>query len=307
MDEKDILITKELATTPRIPYRELAERLSLSVNSVHKRVQKLVSMGVIVGFRTYLSPLVTGGGFLGLSGRSLSADLNSTVEQIGDHPCTLTVYQAGGQFLYLESVVRSYEEMQEYQSFVRETGKMNDLKAPWMLMHGQPPAKDPLLKLDYRIILSLSDNSRRSMQDVADAVGSTPKTVKRRLRSMEAKRLLYYRLEWNPSASGDVVSIVHAKVAMDRSMANVSMGLSDQKDPHIIGISLSNTEPGLMIFTMWGRDMNELRKAEASINSNNDFESMFSNLFYDMRLYTTWADKLVLERSMQLARSSLGD
>lgn len=259
MDEKDILITKELATSPCIPYRELSERLSLSVNSVHKRVQKMVSIGVIIGFRTYLSPLVTGGGFLGLSGRSLSTDLNSTIEKIGDHPCTLRVYQAGGQFLYLESVVRSYEDMQEYQSFVRETCKINDLRAPWMLMHGQPPVKDPLLKLDYRIIHSLSDNSRRSMQDVADAVGSTPKTVRRRLRSMEAKRLLCYRLEWNPSASGDIVSIVHAKVGVDRSMANVAMKLSDRKDPHILGISVSNTEPGLMIFTMWGRNMNELR------------------------------------------------
>ena len=50
MDEMDILI-KELAVDPRLPYRDLADRLSLSVNGVHKRIQQLISKGVIVGFR----------------------------------------------------------------------------------------------------------------------------------------------------------------------------------------------------------------------------------------------------------------
>ncbi len=47
MDETDILITKELAIDPRLPYRDLADRLSLSVNGVHKRIQQLISTGVI--------------------------------------------------------------------------------------------------------------------------------------------------------------------------------------------------------------------------------------------------------------------
>jgi DNA-binding Lrp family transcriptional regulator len=297
MDETDILITKELAIDPRLPYRDLADRLSLSVNGAHKRIQQLISTGVIAGFRACLTPQVTGGGFLNLYGRSLSTDLTATMEQVGGHPCTSRIIAAGGQFLYVDAQVRTNEEMQEYQAFVREVGRIDDLRAVVMLMLGPPPVKDPLSKLDYRIVKALSRDCRRPLHEVAEEIGSTAKTVKRRLVSMEAQRSIGYVLDWVPCSSGDLISIVHAKVRADRSMQEISLAMIDRKDPHILGVGASNTEPSLMIFSMWARDLRELRVAETSLNANSDFESLYSNLFYDMRLYPTWMDKLIADRS----------
>jgi hypothetical protein len=80
-------------------------------------------------------------------------------------------------------------------------------------------------------------------------------------------------------------------------VADVAPGFVNRKDPHILGISASNVDASLMLFSMWARDLKELRDAEATINSNGDFDSLYSNLFYDMRLYSTWMEKLVADRA----------
>ena len=41
MDKTDIILTQLLLRNSRLPYRELAEKLDLSVNAVHKRIREL--------------------------------------------------------------------------------------------------------------------------------------------------------------------------------------------------------------------------------------------------------------------------
>jgi DNA-binding Lrp family transcriptional regulator len=297
MDETDILIIKELAVDARLPYRDLADRLSLSVNGLHKRIHQLIAKGIIVGFRANLTPLVTGGSVMSLYGRSTSTNLSATVEHLGGHDCTTRVIATGGQFLYVDAQVRNNQEMYEYQSFVRGVGEIGDLKSLAMFTAGDPPAKDPLAKLDYRIVRALSADCRRPLQDVATEVGSTAKTVKRRLEHMESDHSVSLNIELVLCSSGDLISIVHAKLRPSRRMEDIIPTLINRKDPHLLGISGSNVEPGLMIFSVWARDLKELREAEKSLNTSDDFESLFSNLYYDMRLYPTWSRNLVEERA----------
>lgn len=297
MDETDILIIKELAVDARLPYRDLADRLSLSVNGLYKRIHQLMDKGIITGFKANPTPLLTGGSVIGLYGRSDSVDLSATIEHLGGHECTARVIATGGQFLYLDAQVRNNQELFDYQSFVRDVGKIDDLKSLAVFTAGDPPAKDPLTKLDYRIVRALSADCRRPLQDVAAEVGSTAKTVKRRLEHMEADHWVCFTMELVLCASGDIISIVHAKLRPGRRLEDLLPAMVNRKDPHLLGISASNVEPGMMIFSVWGQDLKELRDTEKSLNANDDFESLFSNLYYDMRLYPTWTRKLIEERA----------
>lgn len=297
MDETDILIVKELAVDARLPYRDLADHLSLSVNGLHKRIQHMIAKGIIVGFRANLTPFVTGGSAMGLYGRSNSTDLSATMEQLGSHDGTSRVIATGAQYLYVDAHVRSNQEVYDYLSFVREVGKIEDLKSLAMFSAGETPKMDPLTKLDYRIVQALSADCRRPLQDVAAEAGSTAKTVKRRVEQMEANHWVGFNIELSLCSSGDPISIVHAKLRPDRRLEDMFPAFINRKDPHFLGISASNVEPGMMIFSMWGRDLKELREAEKGLNDNDDFESLFSNLYYDMRIYPTWSQKLVEERA----------
>jgi DNA-binding Lrp family transcriptional regulator len=297
MDETDIRIIKELAVNARLPYRDLADRMSLSVNGVHKRIQQLFAKGIVEGFRTDLTPLITGGSVMGLCGRSSSTDLSATIENLGGHECTARVIATGGQFLYVDARVRNNQELYDYQSFVRDVGKIDELKSLAVFTVGDPPAKDPLTKLDYRIVRALADDCRRPLQDVAAEIGSTAKTVKRRLENMEAGHWVFFTMDLVLCASGDIISIVHAKLRPGRKLEDMFPKLMNQNDPHVLGMSASNVEPGLMIFSMWAPDLRELREAEKRLNADDDFEAMLSNLYYDMHLYPTWSRKLIEERA----------
>ena len=50
MDSTDIVLIQLLLMNSRTPYRELAEKLGLSVNAVHKRVNYLMEIGLIQAF-----------------------------------------------------------------------------------------------------------------------------------------------------------------------------------------------------------------------------------------------------------------
>lgn len=55
MDKTDIFLIQLLLANSRLPYAELAKKLNLSVNAVHKRIQSLVEMGVIRRFTAKVS------------------------------------------------------------------------------------------------------------------------------------------------------------------------------------------------------------------------------------------------------------
>ena len=54
MDEIDFAMSMILMANSRRAYRELAEIFNMSVNSIHKRINSLVDLGVIQGFRARL-------------------------------------------------------------------------------------------------------------------------------------------------------------------------------------------------------------------------------------------------------------
>lgn len=56
IDEKDIEILRLLSEDARIPWRRLARMLNVSEATVYLRVKKLISEGVIKGFKVVIDP-----------------------------------------------------------------------------------------------------------------------------------------------------------------------------------------------------------------------------------------------------------
>ena len=50
MDKTDVILSQLLLANSRRSYRELAEKLNLSVTAVHNRIQSLIEMGIIRKF-----------------------------------------------------------------------------------------------------------------------------------------------------------------------------------------------------------------------------------------------------------------
>ncbi len=285
----------ELAKDPRLPYRVLAERFEMSVNAAHKRIQLLIGKGVIGQFRTRLSFLASGGGVLEAYGRSGSMDLRETMDAIGHHPCVIRVIAASGQFLYVNALVRSMEEVTSLSTYIKEVGQIKDMDMLLLSDIAPRPERDLLNRLDRRIVRALSKDCRRPLSEVAKEVGTTSKTVKRRLEAMKASGYVTFHMDMVPTSAGDFISFIHAQLQDPSKAHEVALDLLNREDPHILGAAISSLVPGLLLISVWARDLVELQEAETSINSGDQFASLYSNLFYDMRLYDTWMDKEIME------------
>jgi DNA-binding Lrp family transcriptional regulator len=55
VDKTDIILSQLLLGKSRLSYRELAEKLDLSVTAIHNRIQTLIDMGFIRKFTTRIS------------------------------------------------------------------------------------------------------------------------------------------------------------------------------------------------------------------------------------------------------------
>ena len=176
MDEIDLALSLMLMANSRVPYKELADIFSMSVNSIHKRVKSLVELGIIRNFSTklgytYFKQIIN----VVLYGRSLITDKKALIDDLGSHECIYNVTQASGDLFYIHAYIRNLAELDTLVSFIRDKGEFRSLNvgldknSPSIIYKNfKPPSVSPL---DYKIIYSMRINSRRTISEIAEDLG----------------------------------------------------------------------------------------------------------------------------------------
>jgi len=82
MDETDRWLMLLLAENTRIPYRELADKLGVSVQAVHRRIQLLTKAGVLRGFTAGISIRYLNAVPVIVFGRSNALSTEDTVKKL---------------------------------------------------------------------------------------------------------------------------------------------------------------------------------------------------------------------------------
>src|SRR5512136_124150 len=100
MDETDLALCQILIVNSRLPHRELAERLGLSVQAVHRRIQALVEEGVIRAFTTHISASYLNAVQAYIFGTPALTSFKEVVEKLGDNDSTATAVAMSGNSLF---------------------------------------------------------------------------------------------------------------------------------------------------------------------------------------------------------------
>ncbi len=128
MDEVDIALILMLLTNSRTPYQELAKRLNLSVNAVHKRVQSLIDEGVIAGFTARPHLVVLGAIDVIIYGKSDTASIRDTMKRLSENDSIYWVAAASGNYLFVGCYFQNLGELEHIAEYIREKGKIPDPK-----------------------------------------------------------------------------------------------------------------------------------------------------------------------------------
>ena len=184
-----MILCQLLLSNSRLSYRELAEKLNLSVTAVHNRIQSLIQLGVIRKFTAKLSLGAKNGIHILVFGNSKANSVHDLNPKLEKHGSIYWLAIGGGNVLYIGAYLKNIAELDGLVRFIKEAAQIPEPTvgiaiSPIPLsmklnLNANPQAK--LCELDYKIMRSLKDDSRKPTSLIAEELGVSAKTVRRRL------------------------------------------------------------------------------------------------------------------------------
>jgi DNA-binding Lrp family transcriptional regulator len=301
MDKTDIVLCQLLLGNSRFSYRELADMLNLSVTAVHKRIQDLMELGVIRKFTAKLSLFQLGAVHVLIFGSSKLNSVQSLLEQFEANDIVYWLAVGGGNYLYVGAYLRSISELEDLANFVKETAAIPEptvgITTFPMLRGAVPDAeKRTLYPLDYQIVRSLKDDSRKATSEVADELGVSAKTVRRRLTNMVQNRLVELSMDWYPDASNDILSVLHVSLKPDADKNTMNL-LCQKYAPNLMFYWGFSNIPGLYIAIVWTSRVKDLQAIRESLEKEAGVAFVAPNILYTGHIFRTWRDQILVEKA----------
>jgi DNA-binding Lrp family transcriptional regulator len=291
-----MVICQLLLSNSRLSYRELAHKLNLSVTAVHTRIRSMVELGVIRRFSAKVSIAALKAINVLIFGVSEVALLRGLNEKLEEHGSIYWLAIGGGSFLYIGAYLKSIGELEPLVNYVKQVAGILD---PTVGITSSPTPSDAygstettLHELDYQIIRSLKDDSRKATSDIAEELGVSAKTVRRRLNRMMQLGLVDLSIEWYPDASNDIMTVFHFHTSS--AVGKNKVGSITQKYwPNVIFYwGLSNV-PNFYLAFVWTNTMKELKSLHEKFEHEPGILSVSPNILYTGYIFQTWIDRIV--------------
>ena len=305
MDDTDRKLLMLMIANPRIHLRELATRLGISKQAVHRRMETLKEIGVIQSMTAGISYPYLDAVPVAIFGTVRTAPSEKTLNGLGESEFTRRVAVAGGNYLYVVGELRDVSELDGYAEFIKRAAEMADPTVGiYCLDDGlwsdypvdgivkRKQSYRELSPLDLRIIASIKDDARKPVGEIASIVGASPKTVRKRLTDMMSEGSLELHTRTDSYVGGDACLIGHVSIREGSNKVDVAKRLLSKHKFQDAYFRTYVNLPGFLMLVFWSDKMAEIREVISKIGEDRDVMSVMMNITYLQRMYTTWRDKL---------------
>ncbi|HYB06811.1 MAG TPA: winged helix-turn-helix transcriptional regulator [Nitrososphaerales archaeon] len=294
MDRTDVSLCLSLMLNSRTPYHELATRLGLSINAVHKRVSAMTNLGIIRAFTAHPSLASVGATSVWVYGRSEAVRPGDAHLRLKTDERIYWVANSGGGYIYTGGYLRTIAELDQFVAFVKKEVEMSEPTVGIIL--GSPPVtslarSEKLRPLDYQILASLRKDSKKPVSDVASEVKASAKTVHRRLEWMMDKGLVEFTIDWYPDASNDIVGLCHVEIAPGYDRQRMLEVLRQMFQQNILVEVLFSNLPNLIVLFLWTNSMKQMESLRERAAGTSGAKSVMLNVLQIGYMFDTWRDK----------------
>ena len=108
MDQLDRRLLRILERDARITYRELSERLGISIPSVQKRMVSLEETGRVLGYSAHIGLQALGGSMVIVQGTSTADFAPDVVDELGKNDSVMTVMCGNRNDLVMAEIGRAH-------------------------------------------------------------------------------------------------------------------------------------------------------------------------------------------------------
>ncbi len=291
MDEIDFIILKKLLENSRVTYRELGEIINMSVSAVHKRVNKLVEEGIIDGFIARPSVISLKYLWVLIFGTSSAKSMGDVSKELGQHESIKAIAIAGNKYFYISAYLRNISELQEFSSYVSKTAQIAEptvgiINTPYIT---EP---EPLTPIDYKILRSLNKDSRKSITDITDDTGLSPKTVRKRLDRMIENNLAEFIIELRLLYKDCFVNIFHLFLNEGTNMNSAINHINEKYSQNFSHCLSYSNIPNFITLHTWAKSPQDSQKIHEDLQTEG-FKDIIPHIFLSADYYDCWLDQLL--------------
>ena len=138
---------------------------------------------------------------------------------------------------------------------------------------------------------ALGNDSRKPIADIAEEVGVTAKTVRRRLSVMNSKGLVEFSIEWYPDTSNDIITTMQLRLKPSADRSTVA-GILKNYFPNMLFYYQFINFPNELLCFVWTNTMKELKDIQQRLEKEETVASIVSNILYTGYIFDTWRDQI---------------
>lgn len=269
-------LSRMLMRNSRTPYSELGKELGLSPQMVHRRVQHLVDVDIIRGTYAALSFKAMKAMWIIVHGWSRANSMDEVARELKENPQVAIMQVASGNYVYVHGNVTDAVGLAELVSSVQRAAKLSEPQVG--IVHTPPLDDSGLSGMDLRIIRALGNDTRRPVNEIAKELGTTPKTVRRRLDRLMKEDLVQLSINWQPDTLGDMVSQIHLVLKDGVANERAAFLMIKKYAPGIIRSYTFSNSPGLIMLTYCNRNAREMQDTCRELEAEGIFTSVVPNV-----------------------------
>ena len=291
MDEIDLTILKKLLENSRLTYRELANITNMSISAIHNRIKNLVEDDIIEAFIARPSPIALKYLIVNIFGRSNAKSMDAISKELGQHENIFIIAIASGKFLYITGYLRDITSLRDYSAYVSKIANISEptigiVNVPYMT------TPEPLTTIDYKILKALNRDARKPITDIANDIGISAKTVRRRLDRMIENNLVVFAIEWSLKAENNLITSFHLYLKEDTNIDSTIQYLYEKYSQNVNYCMSYSNIPNLITMTSWTKNVQESQRIQEKLQTEG-FKDVVPNIFLTIRYYDCWVDQLL--------------
>lgn len=291
MDEIDLIIVRRLLENSRLTFRELAEITSISVSTVHKRIQNLIDDGTINAFIVRPTMISLKGLWLMASGTSSAKSMDLVSQELGNHESIYLVTIASGKYLYIGAYLRNISELQEFTSYLIKTSQISDpsigiINIPYLT------TPETLSSVDYKILKTLNRDSRKPLTDIGEDVGISAKTVRRRLDRMIKNSLAFLTIEWTPKSENNFITIFHIHLNEGTDINSTIQHIHQKYAKNVVYCLNFSNIPNYITMHTWAKTSIDAQRIQEELQTEG-FKDVVPRIILYGNYYDCWVDQLL--------------
>ncbi len=308
MDDVDLRVCQLLMLNSRTTQRELADKLGITVASVHRRVEALIENKIIRGFSACISRGYVKALPVQIEGISECRSISKAVDELRRLGTVQSVLVAAANLTTATMIVKDVSELGPTVEKIRNTlmiPRPNVTISMRIYAGNEPVGKEytgrsELTRLDYLILNAIHHDARKPVVDIAEEVGLTPKTVRLHLEQMEADGAVEYGLRWDPSQSTGSCFILRVDLKPGVDRMTILRWLNERFGAKILLSFIHSNQPDLVCGYCWTPTAAKHQEMVDMIAGDERVAKASSGIIHQEWGFETWLDRLLKQKAQSL-------